>query len=187
MRRGNAADRGTKTSGIFSACRFCAAAAAGAIVIASTASAAAADAGTYHAASPPPGPAELNWSRKPVLFSHQTHLNAPALRSRARAAELYPRRSGGEEANSPSSADSEVCVSCHHPVNGVTRHLTCATQDCHDNFNPRDKSARSYYLATHAAPKVIFYSCVACHTEQAGNDAAAVKRMAACEDSVCHR
>jgi hypothetical protein len=89
--------------------------------------------------------------------------------------------------NSPAVADADVCTLCHHPVNGMPQHLTCATQDCHDNLNPKDKSVRSYYLATHAAPKGLFYSCVACHAEQAGDDAPTMKRMIGCEESACHK
>jgi hypothetical protein len=100
--------------------------------------------------------------------------------------ESSPKRPDGEETDHPLVADADLCVSCHHPVDGMTRHLTCATPDCHDNLNPKDKSVRSYYLAAHAAPKGRFYSCVACHTEQAGDDAQAMKRMAGCEESVCH-
>jgi hypothetical protein len=182
-----------KKPGLFSACLFCAAtaltivvtvvsdvtAAGAAVVVAGT--------GTTAAASPPPEPTELNWSRRPVLFSHQTHLNAPALRNRAGAAQLPPERpDGGKGENSPPVADTDVCTLCHHPVNGIRQHLTCATQDCHDNLNPKDKSVRSYYLATHAAPKGLFYSCVACHEEQAEDDAPTMKRMIGCENSACH-
>jgi hypothetical protein len=167
-----------KNSGIFSARLLCAAAAGTAVIAAVTVTA---------AASPPSGPTELNWSRRPVLFSHQTHLNAPALRSRTGVQELCPAQPGGAgNANGPPTADTGVCMLCHHPVDGMTRHLACATRDCHDNLNPRDKSVHSYYLATPARPKGRFYSCVACHTEQAGDDAPAMKRMAGCEESVCH-
>jgi hypothetical protein len=164
---------------IFAVCRFHAAAAVATVIAAGTVTAAV-------AVSPPPEPTELNWSRRPVLFSHQTHLDASVLRSRADATKLPPERPDGGETNSPPVADIEVCVLCHHPVNGVAQRLTCATQDCHDNLNPKDKSVRSYYSATHAAPKGLFYSCVACHTEQAGDDAPTMKRMAGCEESACH-
>ncbi|MDR1685327.1 MAG: cytochrome c3 family protein [Desulfovibrio sp.] len=191
-----------KKNGIFSACLLCADAAVTAliaavrvslavvaIIVAAVAAATAVAAGTATAAaaSPPPEPTELNWSRRPVLFSHQTHLNAPALRSGAGVSARSPAQpEGGGNANSQLLPDSEVCASCHHPVDGMTRHLACATQDCHDNLNPKDKSVRSYYLSTHAAPKGRFYSCVACHTEQAGDDAPTLKRMAGCEESACH-
>ncbi|MDR2605386.1 MAG: cytochrome c3 family protein [Desulfovibrio sp.] len=181
-------------AGMFSACRFSAAADVAAVAVVAVVLAAGilvVAAGTVTAAavvaSPPPEPTELNWSRRPVLFSHQTHLNAPALRSRTDATKLPPERPDGGEVNNPPIADTGVCVLCHHRVNGVTHYLTCATQDCHDNLNPKHKSVRSYYLATHAAPKGIFYSCVACHTEQAGDDALKIKRMAGCEESACHK
>jgi hypothetical protein len=184
-----------KKPGIFSACLFCAATAPTTVVAAisavTAAVAAVVVAGTVtaatSAASPPPEPTELNWSRRPVLFSHQTHLNAPALRSLAEAAQLPPERPDGEGVNSPPVADTDVCTLCHHPVNDMPQRLTCATQDCHDNLNPKDKSVRSYYLATHAAPKGLFYSCVACHAEQAGDDAPTMKRMIGCEESACHK
>jgi hypothetical protein len=120
--------------------------------------------GASAAVLPPSGPVELNWSRRPVMFSHQAHLNASALQR-------------GED----------ICLLCHHPVGDTARHLSCATRDCHDNLNPRDTSVRSYYLAVHAVPKRRFYSCAACHTEQAGDDAVKMKYMAGCEKSACHR
>ncbi|MDR1947397.1 MAG: cytochrome c3 family protein [Desulfovibrio sp.] len=119
--------------------------------------------GAFAAVSPPGEPTEMNWTRRPVVFSHRAHLDAAALQG-----------------------DGENCGLCHHPVNDVTRHLTCATPDCHDNLNPKDMSVRSYYLATHNILKGRFNSCLACHVEQAGGDMAKMKRMVGCEESACH-
>jgi hypothetical protein len=144
-------------------------------------------AGAVVAVSPPSEPTELNWSRRPVLFSHRTHLHAPMRTEAEDPSTPCPERRGedGGESVRPVAAD-ERCPLCHHPVDGTVRYLTCATRGCHDNLNPKDTSVRSYYAATHAVTKGRFYTCVSCHTEQAGDDAATMKRMVGCERSVCH-
>ena len=116
------------------------------------------------AVDPPPAPSELNWTRRPVPFSHQTHLEGLRL--------------NGNYQN--------ACILCHHPVNGETPYLTCASPECHDELNPKDMSIRSYFQATHKRKKETFYSCVACHEEKAGSDPAEKKRLAGCKASVCH-
>ena len=114
--------------------------------------------------SPPDKPSEMNWTRRPVPFSHQTHFEGLADR-------------GSPEA---------VCVLCHHPVESGDVYLTCATEGCHDDLNPKDKSVRSYFQATHKKKKETLYSCVSCHEEVAGSDISAKKRLAGCKDSACH-
>jgi Class III cytochrome C family. len=109
---------------------------------------------------------EMNWTRRPVVFSHQVHAKALA----------------GKKTNDPHA----YCARCHHPVNGETPYLTCASPECHDNLNQKDKSVQSYYLATHKKKKETFYSCISCHEEQAGDDIAAMKRLAGCKQSACH-
>ena len=109
---------------------------------------------------------EMNWTRRPVMFSHQVHAKALA----------------EKEINDPQA----YCALCHHPVNGETSYLTCAAPGCHDNLNQKDKSVQSYYLATHKKKKETFYSCISCHEERAGDDIAAMKCLAGCKQSVCH-
>lgn len=120
------------------------------------------------AVEPPGEQTEMNWTRRPVPFSHQVHAEG-----------LARTREGAE-------AGQGYCALCHHPVKGETPYLTCASPDCHDNLNPKDKSVRSYYLATHKKQKETFHSCVSCHEEVAGDDAAAMKRLAGCKQSACH-
>ncbi|GFH63277.1 MAG: cytochrome c class III [Candidatus Desulfovibrio kirbyi] len=110
----------------------------------------------------PRTPTELNWTSRPVLFSHQIHFGAL----------------GGDAATQ--------CASCHHPVEGDIPYKTCATHDCHDNLDKRDTSPRSYYLAIHKNKKEKYWSCVSCHEQRAGEDVEAIKKMVGCNASVCH-
>ncbi|MDR2051574.1 MAG: cytochrome c3 family protein [Deltaproteobacteria bacterium] len=119
------------------------------------------------AVQPPAAPTELNWTRRPVPFSHQTHLRA--LSGPAAALALVPS-----------------CASCHHPVQGEIPYLSCAVKGCHDNLNSRDSSVRSYYLATHKKEKEPFWSCLSCHLAQAGQDPERLKTLAGCRASLCH-
>ncbi|MDR0826678.1 MAG: cytochrome c3 family protein [Desulfovibrio sp.] len=114
------------------------------------------------APEPPSQPSEMNWTSRPVVFDHQVHLGALA----------------GEA--------QSLCLSCHHPVQGQIHYTTCAAPGCHDNTDKRDTSVNSYYLATHKEENGQCWSCVSCHTQQAGQDATRIKRAAGCNDSVCH-
>jgi hypothetical protein len=116
---------------------------------------------------PPDAPTELNWTRRPVPFSHQTHLKA-----------LSGPASG--------LASEPLCASCHHPVQGEIPYLTCAARGCHDNLNSRDVTLRSYYLATHNKENGTFRSCLSCHLEHAGQDQTRLKALAGCRASLCH-
>ena len=108
---------------------------------------------------PPAGTIELNWTKRPVQFSHEGHLKAL----------------GGTS-----------CSSCHHPVGGKTVYQSCAAKGCHDNLNSKDTSPQSYYQAIHKAEGTQHNSCVSCHTKKAGQDPAAIKRLAGCRGSGCH-
>lgn len=116
-------------------------------------------------ASPPPEEIrEMNWTRRPVLFNHQAHF------------------AGMGVPDNP----QESCASCHHPVYGESVFKTCASEGCHDNLDPKDKSPQSYFQATHKKKTATFYSCVSCHEEQAGTDTRKKKRLAGCKESACH-
>ena len=115
-------------------------------------------------AAAPEQPSEMNWTRRPVPFSHQAHFTALSDR-------------GSQE---------ELCVLCHHPVEGRESFLTCATEGCHDELNPKDKSVQSYFQATHKKKTETFHSCVSCHEQAAGSDTGRKKRLAGCKDSACH-
>ena len=114
--------------------------------------------------APPRESTEMNWTRRPVLFSHSTHLNAL----------------------DRGTAPEQTCALCHHPVKGEVLFLTCTSPDCHDNLNQKDLSVHSYYQATHKKTKDSFYSCLSCHEERAGDDLARIKRLAGCKESACH-
>ena len=113
---------------------------------------------------PPEGTIDMRLTRKPVLFSHQTHLAALA---------------GG-------AATEDTCVACHHLVENTPVFQSCAADGCHDNLNPRDVSPRSYYLATHKKEKTSFNSCLSCHIQQAGDVLEEKKRLVGCKKSACH-
>jgi hypothetical protein len=112
----------------------------------------------------PEKPGELNWTRRPVTFSHQTHFAA---------------LSAGKNPDA-------LCVSCHHPVHGEAVFLTCAARGCHDNLNEKDLSLQSYFQATHKKDAENFDSCLSCHERKAGDSPAEKKRLAGCRESACH-
>ena len=113
---------------------------------------------------PPEAASELNWTRRPVPFSHAAHFAGLGVQ------------------NDPSGA----CISCHHPVNGEAVYATCASKGCHDNLNQKDISVHSYYLATHKKETERYFSCVSCHEKQAGEELDRRKGLAGCKGSVCH-
>lgn len=113
---------------------------------------------------PPEGDREMNWTRRPVIFNHQTHFAAMGAQA----------------------APQDSCASCHHPVSGESDFKTCASEGCHDNLDPTDKSVSSYFQATHKKKKTTYYSCVSCHEERAGSDIAKKKQLAGCKESACH-
>jgi hypothetical protein len=121
----------------------------------------------FAAPGPPEAPAEIremDWTRRPVAFSHQAHFAGLGMQADPR----------------------ESCVLCHHPVNGEAVFKTCAAEGCHDNLDPKDKSVQSYFQATHKRKKDTFYSCVSCHQEHAGADIEKKKRLTGCKESACH-
>jgi hypothetical protein len=103
----------------------------------------------------------MNWTPRPVPFSHAGH------------------RAGPDSAR-------ERCAACHHPVQEEIPYLTCASKGCHDNLDRRNTGPNSYYLAVHQTPRGRHRSCVSCHEEHAGDDLARLKKLAGCEESVCH-
>ncbi|MDR1124873.1 MAG: cytochrome c3 family protein [Deltaproteobacteria bacterium] len=121
-------------------------------------------AAAYAATAPPEQSSELNWTRRPVVFSHQAHFTGIAERD----------------------APAETCTLCHHPLGEKQVFQTCAAAGCHDNLDAKDKSLQSYYQATHKRKTDTYDSCVSCHTEVAGKDAAMKKRLIGCKESACH-
>ncbi len=77
------------------------------------------------------------------------------------------------------------CGECHHPVDGAETFLACGSAGCHDNFDKKDKSVHGYYNVMHGK-KLKFDSCLSCHLEVAGKDAAKKKEMTGCKKSACH-
>ncbi|MDR3363229.1 MAG: cytochrome c3 family protein [Desulfovibrio sp.] len=123
---------------------------------------AAAAAATDTVPEAPQNPSELNWTSRAVIFSHKTHFAA----------------FGGNA--------SMLCALCHHRVEGAIPYKTCATPDCHDNLNKADTSVKSYHQALHKTEDAKYASCVSCHTKKAQGDDAGIKRLAGCQESVCH-
>jgi hypothetical protein len=77
------------------------------------------------------------------------------------------------------------CGDCHHPVNGKEDYQKCSTAGCHDSMDKKDKSAKGYYHAMHDKGTK-FKTCVGCHLEAAGADAAKKKELTGCKGSKCH-
>ena len=78
------------------------------------------------------------------------------------------------------------CGECHHPVNDTENFGKCSASGCHDNFDPKDKSASSFYQAMHKAKGSKYGTCVSCHTAVAGNDKDKKKDLVGCAKSKCH-
>jgi hypothetical protein len=106
----------------------------------------------------------MNWTRRPVTFSHERHFTA-----------------NNAAANEPRS-----CILCHHPARGETPRKPCAAAGCHDNMRSKATDANAYFQATHKQEKEPYNSCVSCHTQAAGTDLEKLKRLAGCNESVCH-
>ena len=84
-----------------------------------------------------------------------------------------------------STHKSVKCGDCHHPVNGKEDYRKCGTAGCHDSMDKKDKSAKGYYHVMHDK-NTKFKSCVGCHVEVAGADAAKKKDLTGCKKSKCH-
>ncbi len=78
------------------------------------------------------------------------------------------------------------CVVCHHEVNGKADFQACATAGCHDVFDRKDKTEKSYYNVMHGK-NLAHEGCVSCHAKVAGNDPAKKKELTACKNSACHK
>lgn len=112
----------------------------------------------------PDGMIEMNWTRRPVMFSHERHFTA----------------------NGVAADDPQTCTLCHHPVQGKTPHMPCAAAGCHDNMRSKAVEPNAYFQATHKEEKETCDSCVSCHTRLAGDDLEKLKRLAGCNESACH-
>jgi hypothetical protein len=122
-------------------------------------------AGENNPAPPAPdGAAEMNWTRRPVMFSHERHFTA----------------------NNVAADNPRGCILCHHPVQGKIPYKPCAASGCHDNMRSKAVDADAYYQATHKEEKGTCDSCVSCHTRVAGTDLEKLKQFAGCNESVCH-
>ena len=112
----------------------------------------------------PEGSSELNFTRRPVTFSHESHFQGMGVTAKP----------------------EESCTACHHPVGGKVAYITCASKGCHDNLNQKDTSVRSYFLAMHKKEDPLHASCVSCHDKAAAGDPAREKALTGCRNSVCH-
>ncbi|MDR2825721.1 MAG: cytochrome c3 family protein [Deltaproteobacteria bacterium] len=106
---------------------------------------------------------DIDRTRRPVLFSHQSH--------------------GAVQC--ASCHHTEEAQATRVDVQGKS----CASANCHDNMDSRDTSINSYYLAMHKKEKDKYWSCLSCHTEyteQSATDAGRTKELIGCKDSGCH-
>ena len=77
------------------------------------------------------------------------------------------------------------CVTCHHPVAGNTDFRPCATAGCHDVFDRKDKTEKSYFSIMHGKD-LKHPSCISCHVRFAGDDPEKKKKLTACKNAACH-
>lgn len=85
-----------------------------------------------------------------------------------------------------STHKSADCKVCHHTWDGAAAVKKCSDAGCHDNFDKKDKSVHSYYLAMHTKKAKKTDSCVSCHKKTAGKDKAMKKKLTGCKKSACH-
>jgi hypothetical protein len=79
------------------------------------------------------------------------------------------------------------CAVCHHTVldDGSIDLRSCAVSGCHDNFDRRDRTSKSYYNILHGR-NLEHPTCISCHIEVAGDDRERRRELTACRNSVCH-
>lgn len=85
-----------------------------------------------------------------------------------------------------STHKSAQCGECHHPVDGKENYSKCATAGCHDVFDRKDKSVKSYYNVMHSKSKLKFDTCMSCHQLAVEKAPDKKKDLTACKGSKCH-
>ncbi len=98
----------------------------------------------------------MNKTKQPVTFNHSTHKDT-------------------------------ACEKCHHTNAGdFSKVQKCSDAGCHDSFDQKDKSEKSYYKITHDRKAGAHPTCMSCHVEIAGADAEKKKQLTGCKASACH-
>lgn len=85
-----------------------------------------------------------------------------------------------------STHKDQTCVSCHHPVDGKEDFRPCGSAGCHDVFDAKDKTEKSFHYAMHEPKKAKHQTCMSCHLATAGADKDKKKKLAGCAKSKCH-
>ena len=85
-----------------------------------------------------------------------------------------------------STHTGENCEFCHHKSKDDPANIkSCASEGCHDVFDKKDKSEKSYYKVIHGKHDTI-PTCLSCHREKAGSDKELKKKLTGCKASACH-
>lgn len=77
------------------------------------------------------------------------------------------------------------CADCHHPVDGKADFKPCASAGCHDVFDKKDKSEKSYYKVMHGK-NLKYATCVSCHSDYVKTKPEMKKELTGCKGSKCH-
>ena len=83
-----------------------------------------------------------------------------------------------------STHKANECTECHHKWDGKGKVRRCSTAGCHDVFDKKDKTQKSYYKIIHKKCKLS--TCVTCHKAHVGKDKAKKKELTGCKKSKCH-
>ena len=83
-----------------------------------------------------------------------------------------------------STHKTSECKECHHKWDGKGKVAGCSSAGCHDVYDKKDKTEKSYYKIIHK--KCALSTCVTCHKDHAGADKAKKKELAGCKKSKCH-
>ncbi|AGW12253.1 cytochrome c3 family protein [Megalodesulfovibrio gigas] len=78
------------------------------------------------------------------------------------------------------------CRTCHHPWDGENPMPKCSEAGCHDVFDAKDKSEKSFYKIVHGPGAAAAPSCLACHKDTAAKNPERKKVLTGCAGSACH-
>lgn len=78
------------------------------------------------------------------------------------------------------------CEACHHMWDGKAAVQSCTDSGCHDVFDKKDKTEKSFYNVIHGKGTAEVQSCLGCHREEAKKNKDMRKQLTSCKGSGCH-
>lgn len=123
-----------------------------------------------------------------LLLAGMLLASAPASAMDAPAAPLKLAYFPNKVVMYPHAAHAKLeCKQCHHKLDAAGNPQKCSAKGCHDVFDKKDKSEKSFYRIVHDTKLETMQSCLMCHkAEGAKLDKAAKKALTGCAKSRCH-